>query len=107
MPGPGITPAPKVADASIALTFLRRGATAFLGCTGSHYSPVQEPYQYFGEPMHQAFWRGLLAGHAPAEALFQAKVEYLAGFPHGRPPGVQQAIEYKILRQYTCLGLGW
>jgi hypothetical protein len=27
--------------------------------------------------------------------------------PHGRRSAAQTAIEFKILRQYTCLGLGW
>ena len=33
----------KGADGSIALTFLLRGATAFVGCTGAHYSPDVRP----------------------------------------------------------------
>jgi beta-lactamase superfamily II metal-dependent hydrolase len=104
---PGSVPAAKVAESSIALTFLLAGATAFIGCTGAHYSPTQPPYDYFGGPMHTAFWQGILARKPPAQALFDAKVAYVSGFPHGRNSPVQQAIEYKILRQYTCLGLGW
>jgi hypothetical protein len=104
---PGVVISPKVAESSIALTFLLRGAVAFVGCTGSHYSPTVEPYNYFGGPMHEAFWRSIADGAAPARALFDAKVEYVRGFPHGRTSAVQEAIEYKILRQYTCLGLGW
>jgi beta-lactamase superfamily II metal-dependent hydrolase len=104
---PGSVPAAKVAESSIALAFLLAGATAFVGCTGAHYSPTEHPYNYFGGPMHTAFWTGVLAGKAPAQALFDAKIEYVRGFPHGRSSSVQQAIEYKILRQYTCLGLGW
>jgi beta-lactamase superfamily II metal-dependent hydrolase len=103
----GSVPAAKVAESSIALTFLLAGATAFVGCTGAHYSPTEPPYDYFGGPMHTAFWDGILAGKAPAQALFDAKVDYVSGFPHGRSSSIQQAIEYKILRQYTCLGLGW
>jgi hypothetical protein len=104
---PGRPPGQKAPDASIALSFLQRGATAFVGCTGSHYSPTEEPYGYFGQPMHDAFWNALLAGAAPAQALFDAKVEYVKGFPHGRTTRMFHAIEYKILRQFTCLGLGW
>jgi beta-lactamase superfamily II metal-dependent hydrolase len=104
---PGSAPAAKVAESSIALTFLQAGATAFIGCTGAHYSPTEPPYDYFGGPMHTAFWKGILARKPPAQALFDAKVDYVSGFPHGRSSPVQQAIEYKILRQYTCLGLGW
>ena len=97
----------KTPGASMALGFLMAGAHAFIGCTGAHYSPTEEPYGYFGGPMHEGFWRALLAGAPPAQALYDAKVEYVRGFPHGRSSPVQQAIEYKILREYTCLGLGW
>jgi hypothetical protein len=97
----------KTVDSSIALGFLARGANAFIGCTGAHYSPVEPPYDYFGGPMHLAFWRHFNGGAAPAEALFRAKIEYLEKMPHGRTTSLQTAIEYKILRQYTCLGLGW
>jgi hypothetical protein len=104
---PGVAASPKAAESSIALTFLRNGALAFIGCTGAHYSPTEPPYDYFGGPIHGAFWRSIASGQAPAQALFDAKVEYVRGFPHGRTSALQEAIEYKILRQYTCLGLGW
>jgi beta-lactamase superfamily II metal-dependent hydrolase len=104
---PGEVPAAKPAGSSIALAFLQRGATAFIGCTGAHYSPTEEPFGYFGGPLHEAFWQHLLAGRRPAEALFAAKIDYLKGFPHGRVTPYQLAVEYKILNQYTCLGLGW
>jgi hypothetical protein len=97
----------KTPEASIALSTLARGALAFIGCTGAHYSPTESPYNYFGGPMHKAFWRRYNAGTPPAKALFEAKVDYIAGMPHGRESSVQRAIEFKILRQYTCLGLGW
>jgi beta-lactamase superfamily II metal-dependent hydrolase len=102
----GSLPGAKAPASSIALSFLLNGATAFVGCTGAHYSPMVEPYDYFGGPVHKAFWNRL-AGAPPAKALFQAKGDFAAGFPHGRPRGVQRAIEHKILAQYTCLGLGW
>jgi hypothetical protein len=92
---------------SLAMSFLLRGAIAFVGCTGSHYSPLQFPYKFFGGPMHEAFWQGYQAGLSPAQALFAAKLQYLKGMPHGQTAANSQAIEYKILRQYTCLGLGW
>jgi hypothetical protein len=57
--------------------------------------------------MHRAFWKRYAAGVPPARALFDAKVDYIAGMPHGRSSAAQTAIEFKILRQYTCLGLGW
>jgi hypothetical protein len=95
-------------DSSIALQFLLKGGLAFVGCTGSHYSPTQAPYQYFGGPMHQFFWQDYDSGTPPAEALFHAKVKYQSGIPHqGAAGGEGEAIEFKILRQYTCLGLGW
>lgn len=63
--------------------------------------------QIFGGPMHEAFWHSYQAGGSPAQALFDAKLQYLKGMPHGQTAANSQAIEYKILRQYTCLGLGW
>jgi beta-lactamase superfamily II metal-dependent hydrolase len=104
---PGTTPASKPVGSSLALAFLEHGSTAFVGCTGAHYSPLQEPFGYFGGPMHEAFWTHIVAGAPPAQALFEAKVDYVAGFPHGLTTTVGQAIEHKILHQYTCLGLGW
>lgn len=104
---PGTVPGAKVAPSSMALTFLQAGATAFVGCTGAHYSPTDRPYKYFGGPMHEAFWQALLGGASPARALLAAKIDYLRGFPHGRSSPQQQAIEHKILSEYTCLGLGW
>ena len=97
----------KAANTSIALTFLERGARAFIGCTGAHYSPTQPPYDYFGGPMHSAFWQLYRSGKPPARALYDAKVAYLQKMPHGQRTTVGQSIEFKILRQYTCLGLGW
>lgn len=98
---------PKTPEASLPLTLLRAGANAFVGCTGLHYSPVKEPYRYFGGPLHEAFWGEHLAGHGPAEALRRAKISYLKGIgERSADPGVV-AIELKILEQFTCLGLGW
>lgn len=91
----------------MALGFLKAGALAFVGCTGVHYSPSEPPYRYYGGPMHEAFWKSWLAGLPPAKALFEAKKEYLGGIPHRDASPMSRAIEIKILRQYTCLGLGW
>ncbi len=104
---PGQRPAPRPPESSMALSFLRAGALAFVGCTGAHYSPITPPFDYFGAPMHRAFWRQIEGGSAPARALFRAKIEYLEGIPHGRVEPSDHAIEMKILRQYACLGLGW
>lgn len=87
----------KTPDSSIALSFLGRGAAAFIGCTGAHYSPLESPYKYFGGPMHEAFWRHYNAGTAPAQALFNAKSEYNRGIPHGRSGATSMAIENKIV----------
>jgi beta-lactamase superfamily II metal-dependent hydrolase len=104
-PLPVLTPAQ-----SIALSFLGRGARAFIGCTGAHYSPQRVAAgqgSYFGGPMHEAFWARIGQNMPPAEALFAAKKDYIGGMPHGRTKPVEQAVEYKILRSFTCLGLGW
>lgn len=97
----------KASGASIAMTFLARGALAFVGCTGAHYSPLDPPFEYFGGPMHEAFWNNYNQGQPPAKALFNAKIEYIKGMPHSRTELTDVAVEHKILRQYTCLGLGW
>ena len=89
------------------MTFIEAGATAFVGTTGSHYSPPDPPYDFFGGPMHHSFWTQIVAGSPPAKALFEAKSEYLAKFPHGQSDPSRIALEYKTLRQFTCLGLGW
>ena len=91
---------------SLALSFLKAGARAFVGCTGSHYSPY-DGVACFGSPMHSAFWQALDKGDPPASALFKAKRQYLRYLPHGRLSTFEVAIEFKILRQFTCLGLGW
>ena len=91
---------------SIALTFLLAGAQAFVGCTGVHYSPSPKA-DHFGGPMHRAFWECISAGDPPSLALFNAKKEFVSGMPHGQKDPQNIAIELKILRQFTCLGLGW
>ncbi|MBV9359684.1 MAG: MBL fold metallo-hydrolase [Chloroflexi bacterium] len=105
--GLGQSPSKKVPGASMALSFLLGGARAFVGCTGAHYSPAIPPYAYFGGAMHAAFWQQLQSGLAPAAALFQAKIAYTRQMPHGQTGALAQAIEFKVLREYTCLGLGW
>ena len=103
---------PRTPADSLALAFLQAGAWAFVGCTGVHYSPDVPPYHFSGGPMHTHFWKHRRAGLPPAKALFEAKKDYLRGIPHlrtGSDAAVaqQEAIELKILRQFTCLGLGW
>ena len=103
---PNAPPAPKPVASSLALSFLLRGATAFVGCTGVHYSP-QPPGDYFGGPMHKEFLKAIFAGRAPALALFEAKQAYAAAIPHRAGGPTDEAIELKILNEFTCLGLGW
>jgi hypothetical protein len=57
--------------------------------------------------MHKAVISALRDGVAPAEALFRAKADYAANMPHGQGRPLDQAIEFKILNEFTCLGLGW
>jgi hypothetical protein len=97
----------RTVESSMALTFLQAGALGFIGCTGSHYSPLQDPYDFYGGPMHESFWKRYNTSGRPAAALHQAKQDYLAGIPHGRTTDIGRSIELKILREYTCLGLGW
>lgn len=105
---PDRVPPSRQIDESIALTFLKAGAAAFVGCTAVHYSPPPDIPNTNGEPLHEAFWRHLLAGKTPAEALFEAKREYLPNIPHsGVDDAYEEAIELKIYSQFTCLGLGW
>jgi beta-lactamase superfamily II metal-dependent hydrolase len=98
---------PRALGNSLAMQFLVAGAKAFIGCTGVHYSPdPDEPAA--GGPMHEAFWKALNGGvTAPAQALFNAKREYFRRLQIPRRPVGLQAVESKILAQFTCLGLGW
>lgn len=96
---------PRTPERSMALTFLAQGAQAFVGCTGVHYSPIEPPLFHYGEPMHQYFFEEL--EDSPAQALFEARARYVLGIPHGPRDLRSQAIEYKIWRQFTCLGVGW
>ncbi len=104
--GPSGQVTPRTPDDSIALRCLARGALAYVGCTGTHYSPTVAPYEYLGGPMHRAFWSQLCAGASPAQALFEARKLYAAGIPHRRGSGIE-ALERKLFEQFTVLGLGW
>lgn len=94
-------------EQSIALSYLKAGALGFVGCTGTHYSPSDPPYNYFGKPLHDKFWTAVNSGLGPAEALFKAKTEYAKAIPHGLKGSYNYAIELKIMNEFTCLGLGW
>lgn len=104
--GSGIL-SPKAPENSMALSTLLGGANAFVGCTGVHYSPGEEG-GFFGGPMHLAFWQQVVRQkRTPAEALFEARRNFLADMPHGRSVPLEIGIERKIYKQFTCLGLGW
>jgi hypothetical protein len=98
---------PRSPEESIALSYLERGANAFVGCTASHYSPDDPPLDYYGKPIHDDFWKGISNGKSAALALFEAKTKYATEIPHGNDDPVSKAIELKLLRAFTCLGLGW
>jgi hypothetical protein len=101
-------PAMRTPENSIALGFLRRGARAFIGCTGAHYSPDEAPFTFFGGPMHTSFWEAMKeTGMPPALGLHQARLAYLNAMPHGQDSVYDRAIEYKIFHQFSCLGIGW
>ena len=91
---------------SLALEFLAKGARAFIGCTGTHYSPAAPPYNWGSPDLHRRFWEKIANGAAPAEALFHAKVDYMASLPYV-PDADLFAILLKPWGQFTCLGLGW
>ena len=91
---------------SFALEFLAKGARAYIGCTGAHYSPAAPPYDWGSPDLHRRFWKRVVAGAAPADALFQAKIEYMANLPYFADPDIY-AIMLKPWGQFTCLGLGW
>lgn len=104
----GTAPSPRTTRSSVALASLRNGVRAFVGSTGVNYSPTRAPFDYFAGPLHAAFWRGLMAGVSPSRALLEAKHAFALGMLHtGRRGSVDEAIEFKTLRQYSCLGLGW
>ena len=92
---------------SIALSFLRAGARAFIGSTGVHYSPGAAPYETAAGPMHRLFWDFTKSGLSPAQALREAKLSYFSSMPFDGDEAKQAAAEFKTLRQFTCLGLGW
>ncbi|HEX5759153.1 MAG TPA: MBL fold metallo-hydrolase [Thermoanaerobaculia bacterium] len=117
---PGLPLASLTPAESIAVSFLRYGARAFVGTTGVHYPPdPTDTVANSGGPFHLAFWSHLL-GHngrqpqAPALALLRAKEAYRDGRPYfsaGDPEAdrsrLDDAIEIKHTFQFTCLGLGW
>ena len=68
----------KTPDNSIALSFLKSGVRAFVGCTGIHYSVLGKVPNDNGQLFHSLFWNKVVAGKAPLQAFFETKREYLA-----------------------------
>ena len=106
---------PRRASDSIPLRFLAAGARAFIGPTGSHYSPgkTNPDAELVGSAFHPMVLDRLAAGEGPATALHAAKLEFLRTIPEriGRRSETNtknvELAEMKTWRQYTCLGLGW
>lgn len=105
------TPSPRVAERSIALSYLKAGASAFVGCTGAHYSGSgvtddDNAAQFF----HDAFWTiAKELSYAAAPSLFQARsifFEFIDAKADSIDPRML-AVMLKNRTQFTCLGLGW
>jgi hypothetical protein len=103
------SPAPRVAERSIALAYLKAGANAFIGCTGAHYSgPDPDPEDNYAVSLHEAFWQLLpRLGHAASPALFGARMHYGKLLAEHRREPLDVARRLKNRTQFTCLGLGW
>ncbi|MDF0522488.1 hypothetical protein P0R31_35195 [Bradyrhizobium yuanmingense] len=99
-------PTPRMVERSMALSILKAGARAFVGTTGVHYSPGAQG-GFFGGPLHAAFWDEIRKKVPPAQALHNARQTYLLDIPHGRTALWDLAVERKLYKQFTCLGLGW
>lgn len=104
-------PAPRVAERSIALSYLKAGASAFVGCTGSHYSGTEtgEDLNY-AQSFHEAFWKTLpKVNYSGSLALFGARRYYgnLIGSGTLKREPLDLARRLKNRAQFTCLGLGW
>ncbi len=102
-------PAPRLAEDSIAMAYLKAGANAFIGCTGSHYSgPSPEPGINYATLLHNEFWKSVRErGSPPAQALFEARGIYLRDLASRRLPALDAARRFKNHAQFSCLGLGW
>jgi len=81
---------------SICLRFLRSGAKAFVGCTGTHYSTPGTETTYNGPLFHRLFFEHLMSGKKPSEAFFRAKRDYA--------PEADTSVEEKILHEFVFYG---
>lgn len=103
-------PPSRTSAESIALSYLKAGAIAFIGATGMHYSGQSEdPNENYALLLHQAFWSRLANHGLPALALFEAKLDFHTHLDSVRDQltALEYARRRKNLAQLTCLGLGW
>ncbi|SOD24101.1 Metallo-beta-lactamase superfamily protein [Variovorax sp. YR752] len=103
--------APRVVERSIALSYLMAGASAFVGCTGAHYSGANsDPNVNYAALMHRSFWSELpTRGYSASSALHFARQAYSADLAERADSlePVDLARRLKNRSQFTCLGLGW
>jgi hypothetical protein len=82
---------------SIALSFLRNGARAFVGCTGIHYSDKGDPPELkYGGRFHELFWIMVVAGADPLDAFYTAKTQYASG--------AVTAAQKKLMHEFVYYG---
>lgn len=93
------------AKESIALTFVDRGANAYVGFTALHY--VEKDGHPRGSSLHGLFWANVVErGLPPAKALLEARTQFMVDSSQETDPLVR-ATTLKTFWSATCLGLGW
>ena len=63
----------RTADSSLALSFLKKGARAFVGCTGAHYSPVEQPVRVFRRSDARGVLEADLRGRPAGTGAFRSQ----------------------------------
>ncbi len=105
---PGMTLEPRSAKDSVALALLDHGANAFMGFTAFHYVPDGTIDLGFGARLHWYVWENIAHRKLPpAEALFQAKVRFIAEVDAEDANVLDRAAAMKTFWSATCLGFGW
>lgn len=103
--------APRSPDKSIALSYLKAGANAFVGVTGAHYSgPDIDPDANLASHLHMEFWKALpQLEFTPSVALFWAKQAFgnIIARSGAENDPISLARRLKNRSQFVCLGLGW
>jgi beta-lactamase superfamily II metal-dependent hydrolase len=107
----GDFPSPRVAERSIALSYLKAGGSAFVGSTGAHLSGQRTTFtENPALALHASFWAVAKdVGYAASPALFAARdtfTEFIAQQANGGSPSFIASM-LKNRTQFTCLGLGW